>query len=146
MLPWGWVSLLVSLVLCCIFSRLVAVNGDWRAQKEGSAPCLWKEAPSILLGDPYPLWSSGCAAPSTVSGRLGGAVAWPGTEVSNPKQSPEQCLLPCTGSLQGQKPLNIWEGFVTLGGLKLSKPTERKGAVEGKLADVKMNVGRWRMW
>lgn len=56
MLPWDWLSLLLCLVLCCIFSRLITVMGIGKHRrkegKEGSPPCLWKEIPSILLGDP----------------------------------------------------------------------------------------------
>lgn len=57
MLPWDWISLLLCLVLCCIFSRLITIIGIGKhrrkeGRKEGSSPCLWKEVSSILLGDP----------------------------------------------------------------------------------------------
>lgn len=53
MLPCYWISLLFLLVWCCIFSRLITIMGIGKhRKKEGSAPCLWMEIPSVLLGDP----------------------------------------------------------------------------------------------
>lgn len=101
------------LVLCCIFSWLVTVMriGKHR-RKEGSPPCLWKEVSSILC-------SQHC-----VLGSLGGTLALPEAEGSKPRAVPQsRAVLHCPGSIWGWKPLSIWESFVTLWGLNLSKPT-----------------------
>lgn len=102
-LPWDGISLLFLLVVL-YFLQACCSNGNREAQKEGG-----KEIISILLGGSCLVLGLRLCC-SSVSGSLGGALALPGAEVSEPRAVPQgSAVLHCTGSLQGQKPLAMGE-------------------------------------
>lgn len=80
-------------------------------------------------------------------GSLGGALALPGAAVSEPEQFPRAELCALHRVHAGIGTFGHGERFGTLGGFNLSKlnASEKRG-LEGRWADVKVNMGRWRMW